>query len=64
MFNFICLFILFKGVFKEVNDASLKNELSRPLFKNLRDGDWYLDYAVGRLKKAGGNLEKVTEYIE
>jgi len=61
----ICfVFCQLSGVFKEVNDASLKNELNRPLFKNLRDGDWYLDYAVGRLKKAGGKLEKITEYIE
>lgn len=33
-----------KGVFKIVNDACLLNDLGTHLFKNLRDGYWYLDY--------------------
>lgn len=57
------LFGGFGAVFADVRDASLTNDLGRPLFANLREGYWYLDYIVGRLKKVGGNLEKITEYI-
>lgn len=52
------------GVFTDVNEASLRNDLGIPLFVNLREGHWYLDYCVNRLKKMGGNLVRITEYIE
>lgn len=29
----------------------MKNDLSIPIFENLREGNWYLDYAIGRLEK-------------
>lgn len=51
------------GLFKDINEATLYNDLGKAIFTNLREGYWYLDYAVNRLSKIGGNLVKVTEYI-
>lgn len=44
------------GVFKDVNEACLYNDLGKPLFVNLREGYWYLDYIINRLNKYEGNL--------
>lgn len=52
------------GVFTDVNQACRSNDLGAAIFESLRQGNWYLDYAVARLKKFGGRLERVKDYIE
>lgn len=34
-----------------------------PLFKNLRQGNWLLDYMYDRLSKGTSNLKKVADNI-
>ncbi|KAL4459433.1 hypothetical protein ABPG74_018046 [Tetrahymena malaccensis] len=52
------------GVFKDVNEACQFNDLGKPLFVNLREGYWYLDYIINRLNKYEGNLTQITGYIQ
>ena len=37
------------GIFQDLRHAALKNDLGIPLFNNLRNGHWLLDYIVNRL---------------
>jgi hypothetical protein len=36
-----------------MRQAQLNNDLGNPIFHNLREGFWLLDYHINRLKKRG-----------
>lgn len=36
------------GIYQDLRNAALKNDLGIPLFNNLRSGYWMLDYIVNR----------------
>lgn len=51
------------GIYQDLRNAAIHNDLSVPLFDNLREGFWLLDYHVNRLKK-NENLKNLHEYLE
>lgn len=53
----------FGGVFQMVRTAQIRNDLSIPLFHNLREGNWILDYYVGRLEEVA-NLKEIHAWIK
>ncbi|XP_050699326.1 glycogen debranching enzyme-like isoform X6 [Eriocheir sinensis] len=59
-----------QGVVSVLSEIRVINDLGHPLCGNLRDGDWLLDYIVGRLKlepstqRLAGWLEEVFGYLK
>lgn len=53
----------FGGILREIKLAKRYNNLSSKLFDNIREGDWLLEYYVGRLKRVK-KLSEITDIIE
>jgi len=53
----------FASLFYEIREASLFNEVNRPILKNIMEGNWLLDYLLCHLKKRE-TLQAITLFIE
>ncbi|KAH8891821.1 glycoside hydrolase family 13 protein [Thozetella sp. PMI_491] len=58
-----------QGWWSILKDVIQDNNLAHPLCQNLRDGQWALDYTIGRLERASktelyGRLEKPTVWLK
>ena len=36
----------------DIKTACLEHDQDRPLFRNMRDGDWFMEFHLNRLKKS------------
>lgn len=50
------------SIFQLLQDIRLRNEMGHPLFDNLRQGDWLMDYIINRLMK-WSSMEKLEQWM-
>lgn len=53
----------FSSVFFIVNQAKLTNKLDHPIYENIRDGDWLLNYLIERLKDFD-EFKRIKSYLD
>lgn len=52
----------FSGIKKILIETSLNNDFTHPFYKNIIDGDWFLEYHLNWIRRyAKRNLEKFTD---
>jgi len=46
-----------------LRELKLSGDLGHELFNNMRQGDWYLDYAINRLHFMKDELQPVIDFL-